>query len=373
MGPLRWLRREVYRGGRCCSLRACHTLRSLGKPRLSLVHLLLALPVGTLGVAALWRRWANNIRRRLALQVTRRRPVPLAADGASEAAATADGGSLADEEAVTVAGFADNKFLKALTLIPARCAEEPFLSAKICSLLDYFLTLDAGPHGVSAERIFVSLLSNAGMGALLPLAHLMTPTSAQQQLAAGDTGHGFTSALFRKLLSPLKIFAISTALSDATADMQTLETVTPAIEFFVRGEEPGMRPPHPHPDLSAVLVIETDVPAILAAWGLSPADTHPRAAPLPTSPDMLPDLCFSYANLEMRQTPYKVPTLPQFPLTMKMIYNKNHLFTSSCLRIISHMPSRKHSIQNSSRAFPFCWPTRLTALSEWHLWFIKTM
>jgi hypothetical protein len=65
----------------------------------------------------------------------------LAADGASEAAATADGGSLADEEAVTVAGFADNKFLKALTLIPARCAEEPFLSAKICSLLDYFLTL----------------------------------------------------------------------------------------------------------------------------------------------------------------------------------------------------------------------------------------
>lgn len=71
-GPLKLLRRageQVGRAVRRAGKQLKRGVKQMGKRRLSLVHVLIALPVGALGVAALWRRWANAIRREYALQV----------------------------------------------------------------------------------------------------------------------------------------------------------------------------------------------------------------------------------------------------------------------------------------------------------------
>lgn len=73
-GPLKLLRRAGEQVGRAAwhaGKQLKRGVKQMGKRRLSLVHVLIALPVGALGVAALWRRWANAIRREYALQVRR--------------------------------------------------------------------------------------------------------------------------------------------------------------------------------------------------------------------------------------------------------------------------------------------------------------
>lgn len=210
-----------------------------------------------------------------------------------------------------------NPFMAALELDQEACKAGPFADVPMCSLADYYRSLDVGPGGISAEKVAATLLAKAGMQALLPAVDAFAPEATKQGYNADDIlANGFMGALFRKLLSPLKIFAITSALNEASSDMSAADlghlaaaaqpSPVAAVDHFLAGEQPGLEPIWPEEfNLEDSFVLERDLPLIMAAWGVSRDDQSPTSKPEPGS-EFLPDLCFSYGGLKTQETPWQV-------------------------------------------------------------------
>jgi len=261
--------------------------------RVSLLHVSLAVVIGGVGFAIYWQKLAKRIHKEKKIQLTRIK------NKDQHAAATM-------EEEVT-----QNPFLSALELDPERLKEPLFASVSMCSLGDYYRSLDAGDNGVSLEGVIAKMLEKAGMLALLPAIHHFSPASVKSATSLDDIAmNDFFTAMFSKLMSPLKIYSVTSALNEAASDAaevgrkELIPEGVSAVEFYVAGEQPGLVPEFPESFRTKdTFLLKEDIAAIMATWGITQEDKLQPLAPSPG--DVLPDLCTSFGGATMIQTPYE--------------------------------------------------------------------